>query len=84
MSECDLIRVSKIKRGEEPFGIAQATHYKHHSIGKNKEIYRKYGGILYVDLEALRALIENGGKANCNAATRPMTTCASDGAGNWT
>jgi hypothetical protein len=58
-----LIRVSKIKKGEEPFGIAQSTHYKHHHLGKNKEIYKKYGGILYLDIKKLEALIASG-KAN--------------------
>jgi hypothetical protein len=60
----ELIRVSKIRKGEEPFGIAQATHYKHHHLGISREIYKKYRGILYLDISKLKALIESGGKAD--------------------
>jgi hypothetical protein len=58
----NLIRVSKAKREELP--IAPATLYKWHYLKRYPEIFRKFGGFLFVDLKALEALIESVGKAN--------------------
>ena len=58
----NLVRVSKAKKEELP--IAPATLYKWHHLKRYPEIFRKFGGFLFVDLKALEALIESGGKNN--------------------
>jgi hypothetical protein len=58
----NLVRVSKTKSEELP--IAPATLYKWHHLKRYPEIFRKFGGFLFVDLKALEALIESAGKAN--------------------
>ncbi|MFZ2088926.1 MAG: hypothetical protein WAU47_10145 [Desulfobaccales bacterium] len=56
-----LIRVSKANEAKLP--IRASTMYKWHSVGLHKEIFRKFSGLLFVDIKALEALIESGGKA---------------------
>jgi hypothetical protein len=58
----NLIRVSQAKKGDLP--IAPATLYKWHHLRRYPEIFRKFGGFLFVDLKALEALIAAGGKSN--------------------
>jgi hypothetical protein len=55
-----LIRVSKANEANLP--IRASTCYKWHSIGKYPEIFRKFGGFLFVDLNVLESLIESGEK----------------------
>jgi hypothetical protein len=58
----DLVRVCKAREKDLPF--APATLYKWNHLGKFPSIFRKIGGFLFVDLRALEALIESGGKTN--------------------
>lgn len=58
----NLVRVCKAREKDLPF--APATLYKYHSVGKFPSIFRKFGGFLFVDLKALEALIESGGKVH--------------------
>lgn len=56
----NLVRVSKAKREDLP--IAPATLYKWHHLKRYPEIFRKFGGFLFVDKEALKVAIESGPK----------------------
>jgi hypothetical protein len=58
----NLVRLCKANEAKLP--IKASTMYKWHSIGRYSSIFRKIGGFLFVDLKALEALIESGGKAN--------------------
>ena len=58
----NLVRVSKARREDLP--IAPATLYKWHHLKRYPEIFRKFGGFLFVDLKALEAAIERGKPQN--------------------
>jgi hypothetical protein len=51
----NLVRVSKAK----DLPVKPATLYKWHHLGKFSEIFRKFGGFLFVDLDRLSAAIDN-------------------------
>jgi len=53
----NLIRVSQ-SEGKTPF--KPATFYKWHHCGKHPEIFKKFSGVLFIDVEALRRAIEGG------------------------
>jgi hypothetical protein len=54
----NLIRLSKAAPGTLPF--AKATLYKMHHLGRYPGIFLKLGGALFVDIDALDALLEAG------------------------
>ena len=59
----NLIRVSKAQEANLPFAIQ--TFYKWRHLGKFPEIFIKFGGALFLDLDALeRALEANRMKAS--------------------
>ena len=61
-----LVQVSKIKDGELPF--TRTTFYKWHHTKKHPEMFVKFGGGLFIDLDALDRVIEAGRQAplHCN------------------
>jgi hypothetical protein len=62
--EKNLIRVNKIDETNSPF--ARSTYYKWFHLKKYPEIFRKFGGSLFVDLEKLEKLIQNSSLAGKN------------------
>ena len=58
----NLVRVSKARREDLP--IAPATLYKWHHLKRYPEIFRKFGGFLFVDVNSLRDVIERGKPQN--------------------
>jgi hypothetical protein len=60
----NLIRVNKIDKSNSPF--ARATYYKWFHLGKYPEIFRKFGGSLFVNLTELEKLIQNSSLAGKN------------------
>jgi len=60
----NLVRVSKID--EDNFPFKKATLYKWHSTGLHPEIFRKFSGILFVNLDDLQDAIENSNRQKEN------------------
>jgi hypothetical protein len=56
----DLVQVSK-SDGKTPF--KPSTLYKWHHLKKHPEIFKKFGGVLFVDTEALRRAIKGDPEA---------------------
>ncbi len=50
-----LVRVSKSREKDLP--VAPATLYKWHHLKKYPEIFKKFGGFLFIDIDALEAVI---------------------------
>lgn len=55
------VRVSKIKKLPFKLPLEPSTFYKWHHLGRYPHLFKKIGGILLIDLEALRSLIEKSG-----------------------
>jgi hypothetical protein len=53
-------RVSKLPKEQPEFPYKPATMYRWHHVGKFPEIFLKFNGTLFVDLEALYRLIDAG------------------------
>lgn len=52
------VRVSQIKKLPFKLPFERSTLYKWHHLGRYPHLFKKLGGILLIDLEALRSLIE--------------------------
>ena len=52
------VKVSKIKPGDLP--VTKSTLYYWHHIKRNPEIFTKFGGGLFVDLQKLKEKMEKG------------------------
>ncbi len=56
----DLVRVAKIDKIPN-FPLRKSTLYFWKHEGKHPELFVKLGGALYVNMDRLRALIDDGG-----------------------
>jgi hypothetical protein len=54
----NLVRLSKVKSGSLP--VEKSTLYKWRHIQKFPELFIKFGGAVFVDLDMLAQLLESG------------------------
>lgn len=58
MTKANLMRVSRVKSGELPF--ERTTLYKLRHLKKYPHLFIKIGGALFIDLDQLDRVIEQG------------------------